>query len=96
MVVGVAWRPNMESQSFKATCLALEEAGIRYVVLDQALSADLRYDGQNKLLEGVAETGALTPEAAKLVRCNTWQGRMPTACWTFAVVIGDRIQQHQG
>lgn len=74
VVVGVAWRPNMESQSFKATCLALEEAGIRYVVLDQALSADLRYDGQNKLLEGVAETGALTPEAAKLVRCNTWQG----------------------
>lgn len=74
VVVGVAWRPNMESQSFKATCLALEEAGIRYVVLDQALSADLRYDGQNKLLEGVAETRALTPEAAKLVRCNTWQG----------------------
>ena len=72
-VVGVAWRPNMEAQSFKSTCLALEQAGIQYVVLDQALSADLRYNDQKKLLEGVAETGALTPEAAKLVRLNSWQ-----------------------
>ena len=44
-----------------------------YVLLPQAHSADLPYDDNNKLTEGVSDTGALAPEAAKLVRCNTWQ-----------------------
>ena len=73
VVVGVAWRPNAESLSYKSTCRALEAAGIRYVVLPQAHSADLSYDASNKLTDAVADTGALTPEAGKLVRCNTWQ-----------------------
>lgn len=73
VVVGVAWRPNAESLSYKSTCRALEAAGIRYVLLPQAHSADLSYGADNKLLAGVADTGALSAEAAKLVRCNTWQ-----------------------
>ena len=73
VVVGVAWRPNAESLSYKSTCRALEAAGITYVLLPQAHSADLSYDANNKLTEGVADSGALTPEAGKLVRCNTWQ-----------------------
>ena len=73
VVVGVAWRPNAESLSFKSTWRALEAAGITYVLLPQAHSADLAYDADNKLTAGVADTGALSPEAAKLVRCNTWQ-----------------------
>ncbi len=73
VVVGVAWRPNAESLSYKSTCRALEAAGIRYVLLPQVRSADLSYDDDNKLREGVSENGALSPEAAKLVRCNTWQ-----------------------
>ena len=73
VIVGVAWRPNAESLSYKSTCRALEAAGITYVLLPQAHSADLSYGADNKLSEGVADTGALTPEAGKLVRCNTWQ-----------------------
>ena len=72
-MVGVAWRPNAESLTYKSTCRALEAAGINYVLLPQVHSADLSYDANNKLTEGVADTGALTPEAGKLVRCNTWQ-----------------------
>ena len=73
VMVGVAWRPNAESLSYKSTCRALEAAGINYVLLPQAHSADLAYGEGDKLAEGVADTGALAPEAAKLVRCNTWQ-----------------------
>ena len=73
VVVGVAWRPNAESLSYKSTCRALEAAGVRYVLLPQVRSADFSYGDDGKLLEGVASTGALSSEAAKLVRCNTWQ-----------------------
>lgn len=73
VVVGVAWRPNAESLSYKSTCRALEAAGIQYVLLPQVHSADLSYGDDNKLLEGVTDNGSLAPEAAKLVRCNTWQ-----------------------
>ncbi len=71
--VGVAWRPNQKSLSYASTCRALEEAGIDYVVLDQVLSPDFTYDANNMLTEGKTEAGTLTPEAGKLVRCNTWQ-----------------------
>jgi len=74
VVVGVAWRPDSDSLSYQSTLRSLEEAGINYVVLPQVLSADFEYDADNKLKGGVAETGALTPEAGKLVRCNSWQG----------------------
>ena len=73
VVVGVAWRPNAESLSYKSTCRALEAAGITYVLLPQVRSADLSYGADNKLVDGVDATGALSPSAAKLVRCNTWQ-----------------------
>lgn len=73
VVVGVAWRPNAESLSYKSTCRALEAAGIKYVVLPQVRSADLPYGADNKLVDGVDATGALSASAAKLVRCNTWQ-----------------------
>jgi putative glutamine amidotransferase len=73
VVVGVAWRPNAESLSYKSTCRALEAAGIQYVLLPQVRSADLSYGDDGKLLEGVEDNGSLAPEAAKLVRCNTWQ-----------------------
>ena len=73
VVVGVAWRPNAESLSYKSTCRALEAAGITYVLLPQVHSADLAYGGDDKLTEGVTDTGALSPAAVKFVRCNTWQ-----------------------
>lgn len=73
VVVGLTWRPDADSLSYKATRQALEAAGINYVILQQAHSHDFTYDSNNMLLEGKDEHGALTPEAGKLVRCNTWQ-----------------------
>ena len=73
IVIGVAFRPNSEALTFKGACRSLEAAGIRYVILNQVLSADLNYNAQGKLLEGVDETGALNESAGKLIRCNSWQ-----------------------
>ncbi len=73
-VVGIAWRTNTDTFSYKSFCKALEEAGVKYVMLDQVLSPDLSYDKEGHLTSGVAETGALTNDAGKLLRCNTWQG----------------------
>lgn len=72
-IVGVAWRNNQDSESFVAACKAIEAAGGKPVVLDMVMSADLDYDA-GKLAGGTDAEGALTAEAAKLVRCNTWQG----------------------
>ena len=72
-VVGVAWRSNQESETFVAACKAIEAAGGRPVILGQVLSADLVYEN-NMLIGSTDADGALTAEAAKLIRCNTWQG----------------------
>ena len=72
-VIGIAWRADTDSEFFTNICRAVEEAGGTWVMLDQVCLPDLPYDGE-KLLEGVAETGALDAVAAKYVRCNTWYG----------------------
>lgn len=72
-IVGVAWRSNQDSETFVAVCTAIEAAGGKPVVLDMVMSADLVYDA-GKLADGTDTDGALTAEAAKMVRCNTWQG----------------------
>ena len=71
--VGVAWRSNLESETFVAACKAIEAAGGRPVILEQVFSADLAYEN-NMLVSSKDADGALTAEAAKLIRCNTWQG----------------------
>ena len=76
--VGVAWRSNQESETFVATCKAIEAAGGKPVLLPQLLSADLSYkDGI--LINATNADGSLSDAAAKLVRCNTWQGSNVTA-----------------
>ena len=72
-VVGVAWKSNQKSESFVAVCEAIEAAGGRPVILSQVLSADLVYEN-NMLVGSTDADGVLTAEAAKLIRCNTWQG----------------------
>lgn len=72
-IVGVAWRSNQESESIVAACEAIEAAGSKPVVLDMVMSADLDYEA-GKLADDTDAGGALTAEAAKRVRCNTWQG----------------------
>ena len=72
-LVGVAWRSNQESESFVATCKAIEAAGGEPVLLPQVLSADLAYE-EGMLIGETNADGSLSDAAAKLVRCNTWQG----------------------
>lgn len=71
-VVGIAWRADTDSEFFTNICEAVEAAGADWVLLDQVQSADLNYDGDGKLTQGVTELGSLDENAAKYVRTNTW------------------------
>lgn len=70
----VAWSDDQDSYFFTSPLQAIEAAGAQPVVLDQVLSADLAYDPDNMLIDAKDEHGILTPEAAKLVKNNTWEG----------------------
>ncbi len=71
-VIGISWRADTDSEFFTNVCRAVEEAGGTWVLLDQVKSADLAYDDEGKLTEGVTELGSLDETAAKYVRLNTW------------------------
>jgi putative glutamine amidotransferase len=71
-VIGIAWRSDTDSEFFTNICKAVEEAGGTWVILDQVESADLQYDGEGQLTQGVTPLGSLDETAAKYVRVNTW------------------------
>ena len=73
-VIGIAWRADTDSEFFTNICRAIEEAGGTWILLEQVKSADLSYDEEGELTEGVDELGMLDSAAAKSVRCNTWYG----------------------
>ena len=82
-VIGIAWRADTDSEFYTNIVTAIEEAGGVPVLLDQVCSADLSYDEEGNLTEGVDAMGALTEAAGKLVRTNTWHDS------NAAEVIGD-------
>lgn len=71
-VIGIAWRADTDSEFFTNICKAVEETGAAWVMLDQVQSADLDYDADGKLTQGVTSLGSLDETAAKYVRMNTW------------------------
>ena len=71
-VIGIAWRADTDSEFFTNICKAIEVAGGSWIMLDQVLSADLQYDGEGQLIQGVTPLGSLDETAAKYVRLNTW------------------------
>lgn len=71
-VIGIAWRADTDSEFFTNICKAVEAAGGTWVMLDQVKSADLDYDADGKLTQGVTELGFLDETSAKYVRMNTW------------------------
>ena len=73
-IVGIAWRADTDNEFCTNVIKAVEAVGGIPVILDQVRSADLEYDENGKLSEGVNAMGALTEEAGKLVRINTWYG----------------------
>ena len=69
--VAIAWSCNLDSYSFVSTVMSVREAGGEPVVLDMVRSTDLTYEGD--MLKGATdEHGCLTPEAARLMKENTW------------------------
>ena len=72
--IGIAWRPDTDSEFLTNVCRAVEEAGGTWVLLEQVTSPDLSYDAQGNLTDSVDESGMLDADAAKYVRCNTWHG----------------------
>ena len=71
-VIGIAWRADTDSEFFTNICKAVEAAGATWVLLDQVQSADLNYDDEGRLTEGVTALGSLDETAAKYVQVNTW------------------------
>ena len=71
-VIGIAWRADTDSEFFTNICKAVEAAGGTWIMLDQVKSADLYYDVEGQLMQGVTPLGSLDDEAAKYVRVNTW------------------------
>ena len=87
-VVGIAWRADTDSEFFTNICCAVEEAGGAWIMLDQVCSADLSYDGNGKLTEGVTALGSLDETSAKYVRCNTWHcSNAEEAVGTVSIVL---------
>ena len=82
-VIGIAWRADTDSEFFTNICKAVEAAGAAWVMLDQVQSADLDYDADGKLTQGVTALGSLDEAAAKCVRLNTWHDSNAEA------VVGD-------
>lgn len=71
-VIGIAWRSDTDSEFFTNITRAIESAGGTWVMLEQVQSADLEYDSEGCLTEGVTALGSLNEAAAKYVRVNTW------------------------
>ena len=65
--IGVAWRSNQKSETFVATCQAIEKAGAVPVVLDLVTSADLTYEDGLLTDDAIGKNGELTEEAVKLI-----------------------------
>ena len=71
--VAIAWSNQQDSYSFQSTLKAVKAAGAEPVVLDMVRSYDLSYDDSGNILGSKDENGILISQAAKLVKCNTYQ-----------------------
>jgi putative glutamine amidotransferase len=71
-VIGIAWRSDTDSEFFTNITRAIESAGGTWMMLEQVQSADLEYDSEGRLTEGVTALGSLNEAAAKYVRVYTW------------------------
>ncbi len=71
--VAIAWTDRQDAYSIQCLLKAVEAAGAKPVVLDMVRSFDLEYDDSGMIVGNKDEHGILTPEAAKLVKVNTWQ-----------------------
>ncbi len=72
LVIGIAWRKDVDSEFFTNVCRAIEQAGGKWVKLEQVTTKELSFDDSGSLTSGVAETGALDAETGALIRKNTW------------------------
>ena len=70
--VAVAWRTNLESETYVDTCRSVEEAGGKLMRLGQVFCYDLDYDDSGKLIDAADSIGALSLSAADTVKTNTW------------------------
>ena len=73
IVIGIAWRDDVTAGSYTSVVKTIEAAGGKSVLLPQVKSADLIYDENGRLTNGVTKNGVLTNAAGKLIRCNRYQ-----------------------
>ena len=70
--LAIAWSDEPEAYSIRCMNIAAKETGEAYVTLDMVRSYDLEYDGEGLLVNAADSNGILLPEAAKLIKENTW------------------------
>ena len=70
--MAISWTDEPEAYTIQLMGLAAKETGEDYITLDMIRSYDLKYDENGKLVDAVDEHGILTPEAARVVKENTW------------------------
>lgn len=74
VVIGIAWRADLDSEFYTNVVAAIEKAGAKPVLLEQVKAEYLAYDDDNKLVGCEDEVGSLTIETANAVKANLWEG----------------------
>lgn len=72
--IGVAWRSDTTSSTFRGTLMAIREAGAEPVVIGPILSPDIVYDGDSINPVCLDEPGILKPEYADIIKRDTYKG----------------------
>ena len=72
--IGVVWRHDTTSSTFRGTLMAVREAGAEPVILGPVKSPALPYDGDSLASECLDEQGILKQEYADLLKKNKYKG----------------------
>lgn len=71
IVIGIAWRAELDGGSYINTCKAFENAGIKIVLLDKVVSNEILYDADGLVSKScTTEVGFLKDKFAKKIKKN--------------------------
>lgn len=71
--IGIVWRGDLNAGSYVHTVEAIEKAGGIPVLLDQVIADELGYNEKRVLTGCTDAVGALSAEAAELLKDGTWR-----------------------
>ena len=72
-VIGIAWREDTDSEFYTNIVEAVKQVGGKPVLLGQVVAEYLTYDEEGHLVGCSDDVGAMTAEAADLIKENLWE-----------------------